>query len=161
MMRPLPLYFSARYATLRARTTPEGVNMARASVGPLAGGARRIDPVAADVGIEDPLFSGLDGRTIHSGGRPWVMQVVGIHRSPAGVFVQVCSLRDPAGVVLRMAPHATAAHALAALAARFALPPGERPHIIDVMRDDDGRVPPARPTLAEASSRAGWPSRPV
>lgn len=132
-MRPLPLYFSPRYATLRARTTPEGVNMPRASVGPLAGGARRIDPFEAG---EDPMFLGLDGRTIHGGAQPWVVCVTGIHRLSAGVFVQVSSPDDdPAcAVVLRMDPHATAAHALAALEARAALPEGERRHVVDVMK---------------------------
>jgi hypothetical protein len=84
---------------------------------------------------EDPLFSGLDGRTIQGGGQPWVVQVTGIHRVSAGVFVQVSSPDDSAcSVVLRMGPHASAAQALAALEARSALPESERRHVLDVMK---------------------------
>jgi hypothetical protein len=113
--------------------------MARASVGPWAVGARRIDAFEA---AEDPLFSGLDGRTIHGGAQPWIVRVTGIHRLSAGVFVQVSSPDDdPASaVVIRMAPHATAAHALAALEARSALPECERRHVVDVMKLADSNA---------------------
>ena len=106
--------------------------MARASVGPVAGGARRINPVEADA---DPLFSALDGRMVHGGDEPWIVHITGVHRSPGVVFVQVSSPDDPAcAVVLRLGPHATAAQALAALEARSALPESERRHVVDVMR---------------------------
>jgi hypothetical protein len=104
--------------------------MARASVVPAAGGSHALVEARSDF-----LFSALDGQTVYGHDERWVVQVTGIHRRGQDTFVQVTSA-DAAdcGVVLRMPAQATAAHALAALAAHLDLPPGERPHVVDVMR---------------------------
>lgn len=94
----------------------------------------RQDIDSPDITLADSLYAELDNRAIPAQNRLWTALVTGIHLADGEPWIQVESADDPSsGVVLHMSKHATADHAIIALAAWSDLPVVRRPRVIQVM----------------------------
>src|SRR5262245_18025876 len=79
------------------------------------------------------LFAELDRQIVGEEADRWVVVILGIHDFIQGAWVQIAPAHDTnRGLVLHLLPHATAHHALAALAAWSKFPPDERPRVVEV-----------------------------
>jgi hypothetical protein len=79
----------------------------------------------------DQWFAALDQRYIETGDRRWVAQVLGVHRAPDGLWVQLAPNDDPgATIVLHLSMRTRVEDVLLALETRAQF--DGRPHIIDL-----------------------------
>jgi hypothetical protein len=71
----------------------------------------------------DMWFLVLDQRMLHVGLDTWIVQVLGIHSSPEGLWIQLASIDEPhRSFVLQVDDHTTVADVTAVLRARTSAP---------------------------------------
>jgi hypothetical protein len=96
----------------------------------ISAGSTRPDE-AGEVSPADRWFAALDQRYIGSGERRWVAQVLGVHRTPDGLWVQLAPNDDPgATIVLHLSAGTRIEDVLNALETQDQL--DGRSHIIDL-----------------------------
>lgn len=82
-------------------------------------------------------FLVLDQRMLHVGPDTWIVQVLGIHSSPEGLWIQLASIDEPhRSFVLQVDESTTVTDVTAALRARAAAP--EPLEVIRVPRNVQG-----------------------
>jgi len=91
-------------------------------------------PRTTEPDVAERFIAALDLQRIGEGSGAWVVHVLGVHDDGQDLWIQVAPDAEGVdGFVLRLSPHATVRHALAAMAAPQVA--RTRPHVVSVMRN--------------------------
>lgn len=92
-------------------------------------------PIFIPITRADALFTQLDHQLLANGEERWITEVVGIHSTEQGIWIQIGFVDRPeTTAVVHLSRHSTADHALAALGAWVKQPADKRSTIIQAMQ---------------------------